>query len=93
MQFVLDLTAPSTKSILALDFRGILKEDWKAAQDAGREALSQAIGRIAWKLKVEALVVPSAASSGDNNLVVFPGRRRPGSSWKIQGVRDLPKKC
>jgi RES domain-containing protein len=92
LQEILDLTATKVASILALDFDKILKVDWKAVQDAGRESLSQAIGRIAWELKLEGIIVPSAVLAGEKNIAVFPGRRQRGSSWKIQGARDLPKK-
>lgn len=92
LQSVLDLALPHVTNLLGLDVDKILKKDWKAAQDAGREAMSQAIGRIAWELRVEAILVPSAVSARDRNIAVFPGRRQRGSSWKIQGVRDLPKK-
>jgi RES domain-containing protein len=92
LQSVLDLTSAQVTGVLALDLEKVLLEDWKTAQDAGREAMSQAIGRISWELKLEAMIVPSAVSSGERNIAVFPARRLRGSSWRIQGVRDLPKK-
>jgi hypothetical protein len=70
----------------------LIATDWISIQDAGEEALTQAIGRIAWEVRLEGLLVPSARVAGAGNLVLFPGRRRKGSSWKIQGARDLPKR-
>jgi hypothetical protein len=51
---------------------------------------ARAIGRIAWEEKLEGMLVPSARELDGTNLALFPGRRRKGSSWRIQGARDLP---
>jgi RES domain-containing protein len=92
LQRVLDMTASNVVDMLDLDYATVLAEDWKAAQDANRESVAQALGRIAWELKLEGIVVPSAVAEGEKNIVVFPGRRLRGSSWRIQGARDLPRK-
>lgn len=49
-----------------------LREDWRRIQDAGQEAISQAVGRAAWTLGLEGLMVPSACRADGVNLVVFP---------------------
>ena len=90
IQAVLDL-----ESVLAntrISRSALMNCDWSAEQNESREALTQCIGRLAWEAKLEALLVPSSLGSSGTNLVLFPGRRRRGSSWKIQGVRDLPPK-
>jgi hypothetical protein len=66
--------------------------DWESEQEAGNEALTQAIGRLAFEEELEALIVPSSRVVGGKNLVLFPGRRIAGSSWKISGAKQLPKK-
>lgn len=91
LQVALDVRDKQVSAFLSVSDRDLVGADWIALQDAGQEALSQAIGRIAWELKIEALLVPSARVAGGANLVLFPGRRQKGSSWKIQGARDLPK--
>jgi RES domain-containing protein len=89
LHVVLDLTTVSSLRILRVTRKHLSTLDWAIEQARGVEALTQAIGRLAWEEKLEALIVPSARASG-TNLVLFPGRRRRGSSWKIQGARDLP---
>jgi RES domain-containing protein len=91
LQAVLDLREPRILATLAVTEKQLVSIDWLSAQDAGEEPLTQAIGRIAWEAKLEGLLVPSARVVGAGNLVLFPGCRRKGSSWRIQGARDLPK--
>jgi hypothetical protein len=55
----------------------MLNADWRGEQDKGREALSQAVGRVAYRVGFEALMVPSKADPDGTNLVVFP-RQPPG---------------
>jgi RES domain-containing protein len=92
LQAVLDLTEPSAISRLKLTKARLTRCDWQNAQERGEEALTQCIGRLAWEERLEALIVPSRQVAGGSNLVLFPGRRRRGSSWKIQGARDLPRR-
>lgn len=89
LQSVLDLTSNDCLRILRTSRKQLVTLDWEAEQDHGREALTQAIGRIAWEAALEAIIVPSARADG-LNLALFPSRRRRGSSWKIRGARDLP---
>lgn len=56
-----------------------LREDWRALQNRGSESISQAVGRAAYKVGLEGLLVPSLAAPGGGNLVAFPDRLRPGS--------------
>ena len=92
LQHVLDITQATVLKILGLTRKDIAAVDWEAEQIAGNEALTQAIGRIAWEERLEAIIVPSSRDVGGKNLVLFPGRRRTGSSWKISGAKDLPRK-
>lgn len=91
-QAVLDVTAVPVQRRLGVTTRRMMAVDWQQSQDHGDEALTQAIGRIAWEEQLEGLLVPSARRRGQQNIVLFPSRRRRGSSWKIQRVRDLPKR-
>jgi RES domain-containing protein len=90
LQVVLDLRNPQVLRRLGVLDRELLAADWLASQDAGEESLTQAIGRIAWEEKLEGILVPSTREPDGTNLALFPGRRRRGSSWRIQGARDLP---
>jgi RES domain-containing protein len=89
---VLDLTEQNALSRLGLTKRRLTQCDWQRDQDRGEEALTQCIGRLAWEQRIEALIVPSRQLAG-HNIVLFPGRRRRGSSWRIQGARDLPRRA
>jgi RES domain-containing protein len=80
---VLDLCRPGNVPHLASWLKAAQREDWRALQRDGRETISQAIGRAAFAVKVEGILVPSSASPGNTNLVAFPGRFAPGSSLRV----------
>ena len=58
--------------------------------DKGREALAQALGRIAFQEGLEGLLVPSAQARKGKNLVMFPENLQKGSSLAIQNADKLP---
>jgi RES domain-containing protein len=72
---------------LETTLRALLASDWPRENAAGREALPQAIGRAARESGWEALLVPSAAVRGAENLVVFPDRLVLGSRCTPHGLR------
>lgn len=82
VQRILPLTDGHVRSVLRISHRRLIEEPWQHEQDHGREALTQAVGRIARELGLEGLQVPSAQGTGQN-LVVFPDRLLPGSRLKI----------
>jgi hypothetical protein len=51
-----------------------LLQAWRQDQHAGREALTQAIGRLARATDVQGIIFPSARVSRGRNLVLFPDR-------------------
>ena len=57
----------------------------------GREALTQAVGRIAFQMGLEGSVVPSPQVRKGKNLIVFPTNLRKKSSLVIQNAEELPK--
>jgi filamentous hemagglutinin len=87
---VLDLTDGPTRSVLRVSARRMLDEPWREEQAAGREALTQAIGRLARELGWEGLLVPSAARRGGANLILFPDNLDRGSTLEIVNVGELP---
>jgi RES domain-containing protein len=93
LKAVLDLSSNETLQRLGLTREEFADCDWQREQSEGREALTQCIGRLAWEARVEAIMVPSRTVADGANLVLFPGRRRTGCSWRIQGVRKLPPKA
>jgi RES domain-containing protein len=88
---VLDLTDGGIRRLLGVSARRILAEPWREKQKRGREALTQAIGRLAYHANIEALLVASAGRRGGVNLVVFPANLDPPKSWlRVINKDDLP---
>jgi RES domain-containing protein len=73
---ILDASVPEIQEVIQ-HFLAEEKEHWRAIQDR-REAVSQAIGRAAHEICFSGLIVPSQALGGDQNLVIFPKKLRPG---------------
>lgn len=92
LQAVVDFTDRESQRILGVTARAMRSTPWRALQEQGREAVTQALGRIAWEERAEGILVPSARVAGAVNVVLFPGRRRAGSSWRIQRAKMLPRK-
>jgi RES domain-containing protein len=88
LQRVLDLTEPGVRRTLGLNQAALVSEDWRAANRDGREARTQALGRLAWEAEWEGLLVPSAAAPGRTNLIVFPGNLTPPESYLLVINRD-----
>lgn len=89
---VLDLIDGKTRSALRISERRMLDEPWRDEQKAGREALTQALGRVGHELGWEAFLVPSAARSGGVNLIIFPANLARRSSLDIINVGELPRR-
>lgn len=89
-QAVLDLRAACVRRELDVGLRRMKEEPWRTLQQAGEEALTQAIGRLARQAGVEALLVPSARKPGGTNVVMFPEARGPGSVVEIHMGHLLP---
>ncbi len=87
---VLDLNDGSVRSILRVSRQRMLREPWRGEQAAGREALTQALGRLAYDSGLEGLLVPSAARKAGANLILFPDNLARGSRLEIVNVDDLP---
>lgn len=74
LERVLDLTSAGVRRKLGLTVHVWTEEDWRQMQEAGRESLSQAIGRAAYEAGGHGLLAPSSAVRGGVNGVVFPVR-------------------
>jgi RES domain-containing protein len=90
---LVDLTTGPSRRILRVSRRRMRREPWRRAEEHGREALTQAIGRAAFDTGLEGLLVPSAADRVGENLVLFPGRLRLGSRLRARpaGLRLPPR--
>jgi RES domain-containing protein len=89
----LDLRDGDTRRVLGVSERRMLDEPWRQEQKKGREALTQAIGRLAFEADIQGLLVPSAARKGGGNLILFPANLDPPKSWlRVINRGALPPK-
>lgn len=92
LEKVIDLTNPQgLENGLQPALDQLLAEDWRAANDAGRESQSQALGRATHDLGAEALLAPSARVPGATNLVYFPDTPASRAAVTILGEAELEK--
>ncbi len=83
-----DLTClKATDTWLQLD--ELLEEDWEEANLAGRECLSQAVGRAAFDLHFEAILAPSTCNRAGRTLTFFPEALGKESSVEIEDKAAL----
>jgi RES domain-containing protein len=87
---VLDLTDGRLRQRLGVSESRILQERWWERAAQAEEALTQAIGRVAWELSLEGLLVPSAARRRGKGIVYFPSRKLPESTLEIVHADQLP---
>jgi RES domain-containing protein len=91
-QRILDLTDPAVLKRLKVSRRSLLLLDWRMIQDAGGEALTQALGRLSREVGFEGLLTPSAAAKGGANLIYFPDVLLAASQAVILNSSALPAK-
>lgn len=91
LQKVLDLREATVRKLLGITLKELQHEDWEKLQDKGTEALSQALGRAAFELGAEAILIPSFAHRGGVNVAWFPRNKVKGSSAAIHEGSKLPK--
>jgi RES domain-containing protein len=90
LQAVVDLTSPDTLKALKVTASEIVRVDWEAEQAAGREAVTQAIGRAAFEHLAEGLIVPSARLEGGVNIVYYPSHTRGGTLIHTLDEANIP---
>jgi RES domain-containing protein len=74
---VLNLTDGRLRRTLGVSWRRLMAA-WRPDQERGREALTQAVGRLARETGFQAILYKSARRSGGLNLAIFPDRLPPG---------------
>jgi RES domain-containing protein len=87
---ILDLTDGATRQRLGVSAARMVGEPWPAHNQRGREALTQAIGRVAHEAGLAGLRVPSAADPRGENVVLFPDRVAEAGSLAIVHAEALP---
>ena len=82
------LTDGSIRQRLQVSRERMVAEDWRRANEKGREALCQAIGRAAFDAGFEGILVPSAQDENGRNLIVFPDQLKPDSGLEEFGAME-----
>ncbi len=72
LQGVLDLTQNAVLQALQVTEAQLCHEKWWVKQLAGDESCTQAIGRAAFELGLQGILVPCSPAPGEINLVAFP---------------------
>ena len=80
---VLVLNDARVRRVIGISLTKLLAEDWRREQDAGREALTQAIGRAAFDAGFDGMLAPSHARNGGVNLVAFSDRLTPTHTLEV----------
>lgn len=84
---MLDLTNPDIRRSLDLTLAELAAEDWRKLRAAGRESLTQALGRAGAGVGGSGVLVRSAAVRRGVNGVIFPGNCQAGWLEVVEGVR------
>jgi RES domain-containing protein len=91
LHHVLDLTSGPVRQRLVLSWKRILEEKWWEHEANDEEAVTQALGRVAWEAGLEGLLVPSAARKEGTGLVYFPDNKDARSTLDIINPDELPR--
>jgi RES domain-containing protein len=91
LQVVLDLRDGPIRQRLQVSEQRLLTVDWRKEVRAGREPITQMIGRAAYEVGLDGLVVPSAADPRDHNLLMFPGNMTLPSQILVQNPTRLTR--
>jgi RES domain-containing protein len=87
---VLDFTDATTRRILGMTLTAMNACDWRSENAAGREALTQALGRAAFELGAHGIIVPSAVRRTIKNLNLFPTNLGRAGRLSIRRSDRLP---
>jgi RES domain-containing protein len=88
----LDLRDGKLRQALRLAEGTIRHFDWRALNQKGEEALTQAWGHTFGVAGYEAIIVPSAADPKGTNVLVFPGNLVGGSIFAVDKGVEWPAK-
>jgi RES domain-containing protein len=84
---MLDLTDGATRNSLKVSEKRMTDDDWRKFNRGGEESLTQAIGRAAYEVGLEGLLV--RACDGETNAVWFPGNLESASKTAIRNAKKL----
>jgi RES domain-containing protein len=78
---VLDLSSARMAEVVGISPDTLAEEDWRNIQKGGSEATAQAIGRAAWELRLQGLLVSSMASPGGTIRAALGGALASRELW------------
>jgi RES domain-containing protein len=84
---VLDLTDGTVRKTIGISATRMRGDDWRSLNRKGLESLTQALGRVAYEVALEGLIVP--ACDAGKNVAVFPGNLRSTSKLAIRNAKQL----
>jgi RES domain-containing protein len=87
---VLDFTDARVRKTVGVTLTAMNAYEWKRENRAGREALTQALGRAAFEHGADGIIVPSAVKRTFRNLNVFPANLRKPAVLSISRADKLP---
>lgn len=87
---VLDLTDGRVRRTLGISGKR-LKAPWRAEQERGREARTQALGRLAREMGFQAILYPSVWRPGGLNLAIYPDQVPPDELVVLK-PQELPRR-
>ena len=71
LQAVLDFRLGLVRHRIQVSLDRILNVDWRKEVAAGGRPITQTIGRAAWEIGLQGMIVPSAVDPKGHNLLVF----------------------
>ena len=80
---LLDLTRGDVRQRIRVSRDRIVGTRWSREQHAGREAITQAIGRAAYDGGLEAVIAPSSSDRGGSNLAIFADNLGPSCRLEV----------
>lgn len=83
LQTVLDLRLGVVRQRIQVSLERILTVDWRKEVRAGEESITQTIGRAAWEIGLEGMLVPSGVDASGHNLLIFPDNLASGSEIRV----------
>jgi RES domain-containing protein len=89
LRIVLDLRSGDLRRRLRVSEDAVIAVDWRAEVKAGREPITQRLGRAAHTGPWEGLIVPSAADPDGHNLLILPDKLDPDSGMKVVNADKL----
>ena len=88
---VIDRRQGIVRQRIGISLNRILTVDWRKEVSAGNEPVTQRLGRAAYEINVEALIVPSAADPDGYNVLIFPDNLKSNSTIRLLHDDQLTK--